>query len=113
MHFEGDVIFSGTSKLNYTSGQTSTIAHNATLYFDRDFTFSYAPRRARTNLLYMNDATSMLFLNGCSLTMTRTGLALTQGSIVFDNRVTMSSQARNSGEASIISSNVNSFDELS
>ena len=105
MLITGDVTFSGTNKFNYTSGQTSSVDSNAMLYFDRDFTFSYAPRRARTNLINFADATSMFYLNGCSLVMSRTGFDLNQGTIVFDNKVTMSSQAKNSGEAAIISPN--------
>jgi len=96
---EGDVLCTGTNKFNYTAVRTSTIAADAMLAFDLESSFSYAPLRPSKNLLYMTDKSSLLYLNGCSLHSTRTGLELSQGTILFDNKVTVSSQARSRAEA--------------
>ena len=43
----------------------------------------------------MADQTSQLYLNGSSLFTTLTGLRLTKGAVMFDNRVTMRSNTSN------------------
>lgn len=101
-----DVSFSGTVQFNYTTPLTSTIASEGMWYFDQGTTFSYAPARNRKDLLYMDDSTSMLYLNGASLFSTMTGIKLSTGTLVIDNKVTFSTQARNTGEAPILSSNL-------
>jgi hypothetical protein len=97
--YEEDVFVTGTSKFIYSSARASTVASLSRLIFSRDLTFSYAPRVGKKNLLYMQDSTSKLLLNGCSLHSTRTGLFLDRGTVLVDNKVTVSSEAKNSGEA--------------
>jgi len=97
--FEKDVVISGTTKFNYTTDQASTIASQSTLYVDDGMTFKYAPCVANKNLLVMEDATSILFLNGATLHVTYTGLKLSTGTLYLDNKVTLSCEGRNSGEA--------------
>ncbi|QQR49414.1 hypothetical protein IPF37_01020 [bacterium] len=106
MLFLSDVMFSGTVQFNYTTPLTSTIASRAMWYFDKGTTFSYAPARARKDLLFMEDSLSLLYLNGASLFSTMTGIKLSTGTLVIDNNVTFSTQARNTGEAPILSNNL-------
>jgi hypothetical protein len=92
--FDKDVIITGSNKFIYSSALSSTIASQSMLLFDQGTTFSYNPRVGKQNLLFMTDATSLLYLNGCTLHSTRTGLQLSGGSLIFDNKVTLSSEAR-------------------
>ncbi len=96
--FEEDVVFTGTNKFNYTTRLASTISSQSLIKFDFGTTFSYAPQRSRGDLLYMIDETSIMYLNGCSLFSTRTGLQLSQGTLIIENRVTMSSDAKFNAE---------------
>jgi len=99
MFFDENVIITGTSKFIYSSRFGSTIGSQSVLMMSNNTTLSYAPLAARENLLTMEDQTSILFLDGCTLASTRTGLILDTGTLVMDNRVTLSSQGRNSAEA--------------
>jgi hypothetical protein len=49
--------------------------------------------------MFSLDEDAILYLNGCSLQATHTGLRLNKGMLMIDNTVTMSSQARNHAEA--------------
>lgn len=104
--FDGDVIVTGTNKFIYSSTVASTINSQGTLYFDQGTNFSYVPTNARRDLLFMTDVSSVLYLNGCTLSTTRTGIRLSRGTILVDNKVTLTSQAQNSGEAMLFSSDV-------
>lgn len=97
--FEQENIITGTSKLIYSSARASTISSFSKLILSNDITFSYDPRIGKKNLLYMPNSTACLHLNKCSLHSTRTGLLLDRGTLVIDNNVTFSSEAKNSGEA--------------
>lgn len=107
MLFQEDVVITGTNKFNYTSRQTSTIATNAQLMFDMDVTFSYAPTIPNQNLLYMPDINATLYLYGCTLHSTRTGLSLKNGTVLVDDSVTMSSEAKYPAESLRLDSNLN------
>ncbi|MBY0345969.1 MAG: SDR family NAD(P)-dependent oxidoreductase, partial [Neisseriaceae bacterium] len=102
-YIESDVLITGAKKFIYSSRVGSTIGARSTLYFDQETTFSYAPLRANKDLLYMPDTSAALYLDGATLFSTSTGLRLANGSLYLDNEVTMSTQARNSGEAMILS----------
>ncbi len=97
--FDLDVVISGTSAFVYSTGMGSTINSNSVLYFDEGTTFSYAPSKSSRDLLYMIDATSCLYLNGCTLYLTKTGMRLTRGRLFLDNQVTFSSQGNVVSEA--------------
>lgn len=99
--FQEAVCFCGAGKFNYTTALSSTIDSHATLLMSPNFTFSYDPRVAKRNLIVMTDNTSNLYLNGCSLQSTRTGLQLSTGTLLLDDHVTVSSEGRNRGEAII------------
>ncbi len=88
-----DVIFTGTSSFIYTSTRPSYITSRACLGFDLGTTFSFAPATNSNEQLVLSDPTSNLYLNGCSLLTTGTGMRLTKGLVLFDNKVTCNSYA--------------------
>ncbi len=85
---QDDVIITGTHTFSFEgSGQkTSRIAANSTLLLDTGVTFSYAPRAANQDLLAFTNVTSRLYLNGCTLKTTSTGMRLTKGTMIVDNQ---------------------------
>lgn len=87
--FKGDVVISGTSKFTYSASCSSTIDSYSTLKVSSDSTFSYAPSISKRDLIYMNDNTSLLYLDGCTLHSTTTGLRLTRGKLFIENLVTL------------------------
>ena len=105
--FERDVVLSGTVAFNYQSSQASTIAADSTLYVGPDVTFKYEPIVGNKNLIVFEDETSRLYLDGATLHATYTGLKLSGGMLLLDNKVTLSSDARNSGEACEFASDLN------
>lgn len=109
MIFDKNVLVTGTNSFVYTSGMTSTVNSQAMLFLDRNISFTYAPRLPLRSLIQLNDASSVLYLNGCSVFSTRTGLQLDAGTLVVDDTVTLSSSARFDAEALRISSNVNTI----
>ncbi len=104
--FDGDTMFTGTNKFIYSSTVASTINSLSTLYFDSQTTFSYAPTNSRRDLLFMTNQSSILYLNNCSLSTTRTGIKLSTGTLFIDNNVTITSGARNSGEAMLFANDI-------
>lgn len=99
MIFSGDVHITGSNKFIYSTYNTSTVSSYSTLTFEQGTTFNYAPIIAHKNLLHLSGDTSSLYLNGCTLSATRTGLRLSGGSLFFDNRVTVTSAALFKAEA--------------
>ncbi len=97
--FDCDVRITGSNTFAYTTGLSSTINSQATLFIDQGTTFSCASRRRERTLLSFTDESSLLYLNGCTLYSTRTGLQLATGIVAFDNQVTITSEARNANEA--------------
>lgn len=75
---KGDAIF------GYATSQESTILSKATMFIDMGTTFNYAPSIANRDLIFMEDASSMLYLNGATLASTTTGLRLTYGTVIVD-----------------------------
>ena len=63
----------------------SVVAPNSRLLFDNT-TFKYAPSNDSRDLLMLFDKTSELYLDGSSLESTTTGLRLTNGSIIVENK---------------------------
>ena len=107
MFINNDVAVTGTSALQYRSQQPLIINSESKLYFDVNSTFSIAPlsftncpystipTTTTNNFIKMADQTSQLYLNGCNLCATITGCRLTAGSVFFDNRVSIKSNAAN------------------
>ena len=91
LFIHNDVIFTGSSKFSYQSVLPSYITSHACLYFDIGTTFEYYPSCPRNDLIVLDDESSSIFLNGCTLQTTHTGIKLTKGNLFFDNKVTLSS----------------------
>ncbi len=95
-----DVAVTGTSAFVYRSTNSSYITADSTFYFNPNTTFEFKPSNVETpnplaqNLLVMQDATSQFYLNGCALKATMTGMRLTKGQLIFDNKVTITSAAQ-------------------
>jgi hypothetical protein len=77
---------------------SSTIATQSKLVIDKDVTFYCASAIDNRDLLYMADQTSCLYLDGCTLQSTSTGLRLTRGRLLIDNSVTLSSEGSQTSE---------------
>ena len=107
LFFDEDVIVAGARKFALATRFTNTINTASTLLLSNGVTFSYAPTAARSNLLYMPDQSSILYLSGCTLHSTRTGIQLSLGTLIVDDKVTFSSEAKNSGEAMSLKSDLN------
>ena len=105
LFINNDVMVTGTSAFIYSAPFRSYIASHSTWYFDYGTTLSIAPithtlNRANVlnpslenDFIVMHDVTSRLFLNGASLLSTTTGLRLTRGTLLLDNKVIMDSHA--------------------
>jgi len=96
----------GTNRFIYSTAVGSTIDTNSLLYMGYSTTFSYAPRRPNKNLIFMNDTTSVLYLDGSTLFSTRTGLQLSTGTLILDDTVTISSGAHFPAEGLSLKSNL-------
>jgi hypothetical protein len=107
LFFDMDNVVIGTCKFIYSSPVGSTIGPRSTLVFDRGTTLSYAPLRANQDLIFMTDQTSRLYFDGASLYSTSTGLHLQGGTLILDDYVTMSSDARFNAEALWLDSGLN------
>jgi WD40 repeat protein len=91
LYVHNDVIFSGTSAFIYHSPEASFIAPSGILKFDIGTTFSFAPTTTTDHLFQLQDRTSALYLNGCTLNTTTSGMRLTKGSLLFDNKIALNS----------------------
>jgi len=86
-----DVVITGTSQFVYRSTQPCRIY--STLNFEPQTTFVYYPATTSKDLVCLQDRISNLFLNGCTLQITHTGLRLTKGRLFCDNKLTFSTAA--------------------
>lgn len=91
LFIHNDVVICGTSSFIYASNQPSHIAQNSLLYFDIGTTFSYAPSNAtaasNSSLINMEDKTSKLIFNNCSLNVSVAGLNVTKGTVILNNKL--------------------------
>ncbi|MCG2756562.1 hypothetical protein L6269_03695, partial [Candidatus Dependentiae bacterium] len=112
MTFSHDVTIKGKDhSFTYKSPEISTVVRDETLLIDRDVEFIYdagnADRsEARKTAFILQDDSAILYLNGCTLHSTRTGLQLDQGTLIFDDKVTLISDALYDVEALSISNDV-------
>ena len=108
MNFNQDVEIMGQGHtFAYQSPRRCLIGSDSALLIDMDVTFSYdagnydlgiATRRA----LVFEDASSVLYFDGSTLHSTRTGIELEGGTLVIDNKVTFSSEARYYAEGLVL-----------
>ncbi len=95
-----DVNIDGTNSFIYRSTVPSYITSGACLKFNPGTTFDYRPSTTGTpnllakDLLIMQDSTSQLYLDGCSLKTTQTGIRFTRGQLLLDNKIAMTSNAQ-------------------
>lgn len=119
---KGSILISGNTEIYgnnktfaYSSSVGSTIDSYSCLYFAPGTIFSYSPTNNNRSLIYMNDISSILYIDGASLISTKTGLQLTRGSLILDNGVTFSaygtafSESFSLGGSADSSLNVNVF----
>jgi len=99
LSFQQDIVISGTCQFTYASNQISTVSAHSKLTIDRGAKFYYAPSTANRDLLAMTDRSSCLYLDGCTLQSTTTGLRLTNGRLFIDNNVTFSSEGTTASES--------------
>ena len=103
--FSQDVTIKGKDhSFTYKSPELSKVSTNATLFIDRDVEFIYDAGNSDRNeasktALILEDPSAILYLNGCTLHSTRTGLSLINGSVVFEDKVTLISDALYDAEA--------------
>jgi Tol biopolymer transport system component len=99
-----EVAVTGTSAFVYQSPVPSYITSGAAWSFEQDTTFSVAPATftdqpytagsaTTNNFIVHADASSVLYLNNCSFLTTFTGLRLRTGMVLFDNKVSINTQA--------------------
>jgi hypothetical protein len=105
-----DSVISGFNAFNYESVQTFTVLR--TLMLDTGLTFSYIPAVANNRLLWMDPA-SRLYLNGCTLKTSTTGLQLTDGTLVVDSQNKLYNDGGVAISESIILGNGDSAKDLS
>ena len=82
----------GGHKFTYKSGQQSNILSKATLFLDKNSTFSYDAGIMSKELIVFQDDTSILYLNGASLHTTLTGIQLTKGTMFVEGSCYLSSE---------------------
>ncbi|MFC1854666.1 hypothetical protein ACFLY6_02265, partial [Candidatus Dependentiae bacterium] len=86
--------FLGDGKtFNYTSDLDFTIKNDSKLTFDPGFKFSYTSLAGTNDHFVMQDATSELFLDGCTLHATDVGLRLETGKVTVKDKVALESDA--------------------
>lgn len=100
-----EVAVTGTSAFVYRSPRPSYITSGATWSFEQGTTFSVAPSTytdcpytvnstyTNNNFIVLADQSSALSLNSCSFKTTYTGLRITKGMLMFDNRVDIDTMA--------------------
>ena len=100
-----EVAVTGTSAFVYQSPVPSYITSGATWSFEYGTTFSVAPvtftdcpytvNNTYTNnkFIVLADSSSALYLSGCSLKTTFTGMRLRTGMVLFDNKVAIDTTA--------------------
>jgi len=85
--FEMDVRLVGTNTFNYRpTNVDSKILECSRLFVDTGVTINYSPATANRDLLGMADQSSVLYLNGCTVRSTTTGMRLTNGKLVVDHK---------------------------
>jgi len=91
----------GTGQFSYQSAQDLTIRSKSKLFIDRNITFSYDSSAAAKDKLVFEDSSSILHLNGCTVHSTHTGLELTGGRVIIEDKVAFQNEAVNRAEATV------------
>lgn len=80
------VLFTGTSSFIYMSPTYMQITRNASLIFDKMTTLSFAAASNSKDLLFFQDTSSKIVFDGASLKCTDTGLRLSLGTMICNNK---------------------------
>jgi hypothetical protein len=113
----GDVMFNGNAIVAYQSSMTSTINSNSCLRLNSGVEFKYDPEvfetkqtttLGRQDLLYFENNTSVLWLDGGILKTNITGIELKKGKMVIQNNSCMCSE----GKGGIIIGNNSADDDF-
>ncbi len=86
LFIHNDFVFTGTSAFIYSSPVASFIAPGSTLTFDVGTSFSFVPTTTTENILILQDKTSTINMNWISLYTTSSGMRLTTGQLLIDNK---------------------------
>jgi WD40 repeat protein len=86
LFIHNDFVFTGTSAFIYTSPVASFVAPGSTLTFDVGTSFSFAPTSTTENIFILQDKSSIIYTNGISLYTTSSGMRLTTGRLLIDNK---------------------------
>lgn len=82
----GDVVLSGTSTFNYLTNRQSIIDSSSAFILIGGIRFNYAPITDNRDLIAMQDATSNLYLRGCEINSSTTGMRLTKGTLFVEDK---------------------------
>jgi len=107
-----DVFVTGTWAFVYGSDQPCCICDASTFGFDKDSTFYYNPSSYDNNLIQMQSRTSRMYLNGATLMSSPVGIWLSNGTLCFDNHVTVSSFAQRTLTLSGVASKNQSYEAV-
>lgn len=102
----------GNTTLTYNSTATSIIRANATMDFDEDIFFAYAPATSSRDLISMVDRSSQIILHNASLISTTTGLRLTKGTLTIKGKSSIFSDATNNSQAISLGDGISSANNL-
>jgi WD40 repeat protein len=91
LFIQNDVAFTGSSSFIYQSVSPCFITDRSCWYFAPGTTLDYRPSTDNKSLLTFQDTTANLYLDGCALHTTVTGLQLQKGTVTIDNCVTFKS----------------------
>lgn len=76
----------GQKTFGYVTNQQSVVAADSCLWIERNCTFSHNPSSADKDLLNFADESSLLRLSGASLSVSTTGLDLSGGTLIVENK---------------------------
>jgi len=93
----GSVEMRGPHAFAYQSEMTSTLVKNAILSLDSGCTFSYDPIDGNRHCIAFEDETARLEFNRASLYVTKGGMQLTKGTILFKDKAQFTAEGE-SGE---------------
>lgn len=99
-------------QFNYRTPMTSIIGTDASLILDSGLTFNYEPITPSRDLLELADETSQLILNGATIHSTQTGLRLTKGILVVDQKSFIASDATLKAEGVMFGDGINTVNNL-
>ncbi|MCB9493372.1 MAG: hypothetical protein H6679_03795 [Epsilonproteobacteria bacterium] len=107
-----DLELVGSSTFEYSTVVGSTIFAHGKLKLDCGMSFSYAPKRAHRDLIYMENSSAVLEMKGATLASTVTGLRLTRGTLMLDHKNNTINDGAASASQSIAFGNGSASDDL-